>query len=318
MSDVFEDMDEGSEAPPKAAPESSVYDLPMVASPGSRDLRTADLAGVETMTTAKKLWLMHPYALLMAFGAMWVTLPINAALATMMMIGLTLYSVTMAAATRSSRSTALSRARKETLLAPSSALKAGLGIFGAMGLAATAASFAGGALFEFFVLNGTWGALSLFAVYQASKSDAQTGWMTGASAMAVPCTFFGIMVAIRAVQIWPFWSLTLWPVLMVPLLCMGAIWQSWNYLSTRGRDRTASSLKALAFASLATIFYLPATSFFWSFSIFEALIHLGLPIAAFAIPLWMNRERVRQVSAASQPEYLEGQSYSPKADVPVG
>ena len=255
----------------------------------TRDLLPSELTGTEKMGLAKKLWLMHPFALLIGIGV----LSSQTVMSSVVITGLLLWTALMMGA-KTFKQITVGPAANE-VVAPSTAVKAGMGIFGMMGLASIGALMTGITNLDFFVLNGAWGVLSLLAVYQASKSDAQTGWMTGASAMAVPCTFFGMAVALRAME---FSAGILLPVKLVPILCLAAVYQTWQYLSKTGRNRTKASLKALGLASLATVCYLPATTYFWGFSIFEAIVHLGLPVGAFAIPLLMSRNRLKMIGPA--------------------
>jgi hypothetical protein len=256
---------------------------------GSTEL---DLAGAERLNGLDKLWLLHPYGLALAAGCGWFLGswgPIVLTAVLVWMLGMS--------GSRKGRGKELARARERegrSLLPPSSALRAGFGVFGVMGLAALAALLGGAPGLHFYLLNGLWAGLTAVAVYRASRTDAQTGWMTGATSMAVPCTFFGIPLAVLP-------GLP-WPIRLLPILCAASVWATWSYLSGRGTSRTKAALNALVTASVASVCYLSASTAIWGLSLFEASVHLGVPLLSFGIPYWVARERMRLLPGPSGEE----------------
>ncbi|MBI4863566.1 MAG: hypothetical protein HY815_25405 [Candidatus Riflebacteria bacterium] len=239
----------------------------------ARDADAAvDLPGTERLGGLAKLWLLHPYALLAIAGYMSLMAPGP--------FLVTAVFAWVAFVVGSGFGRGRKRDGSSPLLAPSAGLKGGFRALGFTVLAAVASSFLallGLPNVAFYVLNGAWVVLTAAAVHQASRTDAQTGWMVGATSMAAACAFFGIPLAlIPGVP---------WPMKLIPFLCAGSAWQTWNYLSSRGAERTRSALKALSAASLATLCYLSFSALVMGFSLFEATCHFSIVAASFLIPL---------------------------------
>lgn len=245
--------------------------------------RDVDLAGAEQISLAGKLGVLHPYMLLLATGMM-TTLP--------MPITIALFAWVALVAGRSRRkSKALSRVREQALDTPSNSVRKG---FGAIGWACLLALLAGGlgeSWASFVVLNGAWAALTLNAVRSGSKTDAQTGWMAGATSMTAAALFFGVPLAFVAGI--PF------VVKLTPIWAGLSLWQSWKFMGARGTERSRAAMNAAASAAVATLCFLPATAALIGFSAFEAACHFAVAFGSVLLPIWSMREKLR-------PELSEG------------
>jgi hypothetical protein len=242
------------------------------------------LPGTERLDGLDKLWLLHPHALLAIAGCLAVfsvDSPFFLASVFLWMI----FSVGW----RPGDNRSVAERVNDRLSPPSSALRGGFRAIGLAALAATVTGMLGPPGLAFYVLNASWVLLTAMAVSRGSRTDPQTGWMAGATSMAAACTFFGLPLAlIPGIP---------WPVAILPFMSAGAAWQTWNYLSSRGRKRTRSAMKAVGFASLATILYLPA-AVLTGFSLFEVMCHFSVVAASVLIPF---KECLGRMSLPSAP-----------------
>jgi len=272
------------------------------AAPVSCRTEEDSLPGTERLSSFEKFWFLHPHLLLGLAGYLAVFMVESPFLPSAVF----LWTV-LAMGSWFGKGTARRGVQESPLSPPSEGLKSGYRAIGFATLAATLAGLLGPQGLAFYVLNGSWLLFSMAAVIRASRTDAQTGWMTGATSMGAACTFFGLPLAF--VPGMP------WPVTVLPLLSAGVTWQSWKFLSNRGQKRTTSALKALALASLATVFYLPS-AVLTGFSFFEAACHLSVVIASVLIPLGACLDRFCLPSAASVDCLPVGAGDAPRDDRP--
>jgi hypothetical protein len=253
-------------------------DFPVAYPSTSREL---DLAGAEKLSTAGKLGMMHPFALLAVMGMIPITgfWPFMALFAWVAVVagwcGLTAVKTT----------------DDKAMVAPSGAMRKG---FAALGTACVLALLAGGlgeTPLSFMVLNGMWAALTMAAVRSGTKTDAQSGWMAGATSQTAAALFFGVPLAFLVPGI-PF------TVYLTPFFSAGALWYSWKFMSSRGTDRSRAALNAAAMSALGTLAFLPATAALIGFSGFEAACHFTVALGSLLLPIWSMRNRMRPALGA--------------------
>jgi hypothetical protein len=272
----------GKDLPARPAP-APQYDIAPLGG-GSRDL---DLSGAEQLSTVGKMGVLHPHILLGMMAILAPAAPHAASFAVFTWIVLNAM-----AGKRGSK--ALSRVRDRSLDTPSTAVRKG---FGALATACLLALICGGlgeAPLSFAVLNGAWAGLTLAAVRSGSKTDAQTGWMAGATSMTAAALFFGVPLAFYCYNAVP------WVVLLTPFLAAGSLWQSWKFMGGRGTGRSRAALNATILSGLATLAFLPATAALIGFSAFEAMCHFSVAFGSIMLPIWTMRDRLKPAIGAGE------------------
>lgn len=264
----------GSDLPAKPAP-APQYDVSPLAG-GSRDL---DLAGAEQLSTAGKVGVLHPHILLGLIAYYFPAAPLPATFALFVWVMLN------GLARGKGRSKALSRVRDRSLDTPSTGVRKGFAALSGACLLALLAGGLGETALSFAVLNGMWAALTLGAVYSGSKTDAQTGWMAGATSMTAAALFFGVPLA--------FYAGIPFVVKLTPLFVAISLWQSWKFMGARGQARSRAALNAAVSAGIATLCFLPATAALLGFSVGEALCHFSVAFGSVMLPIWTMKDRLR-------------------------
>ena len=264
---------------PKPRPVDS-GDLPAPMGSSSREL---DLSGAENLSIAGKLGMMHPFLLLLALGVSSVS-----SWGAMMM----LFTWVAVVGGTMGGSKAVARRASDTsgMLAPSGAISRG---FGAIGLACIAALLAGGlgeTELSFYVLNGLWAAFTALAVKSASKTDAQSGWIAGASSQTAAALFFGVPLLVSPLIPWAGLGLV---VKSTVLFSMASLYQTWKFMGSRGTNRSRAALNAAGAAAIGTLAFLPATAMILKFSLFEVACHLTVSLGTLMIPIWSMRDKLR-------------------------
>lgn len=263
----------GSDLPAKPAP-APRYDISPLAG-GSRDL---DLAGAEQLSTAGKIGVLHPHILLGLIAYYFPAAPAPATFALFAWVMLNGLS-------RKKRSKALSRVHDRSLDTPSTGVRKGFAALGGACLLALLCGGLGETALSFNVLNSMWALLTLAAVHSGSKTDAQTGWMAGATSMTAAALFFGVPLA--------FFAGIPFVVKLTPLFVLLSLWQSWKFMGTRGQARSRAALNAAASAGIATLCFLPATAALLGFSPLEALCHFSVAFGSVLLPIWSMKDRLR-------------------------
>lgn len=280
-----------------AEPDTPKFDAPVTLGSSSRDL---DLSGAENLSVAGKLGMMHPFILLAAMGMFQSvsTAVLFAAFGWVALVG-GLIGGSKAVSKRKSRDT--------RLMAPSGAMSKG---FAAVGLACLVAIISGGlgdTPLSFMVLNGLWAAFTMVAVRSATKTDAQSGWVAGATSQTAAALFFGVPLA--AYLSLPVWAYTVYA---TPFLSAISLYYSWKFMGTRGTQRSRNALNAAGSAALATLAFLPATAALIGFSAFEALCHFTVAFGSLLLPIWTMRDKLRPALTANS-----GSDALPAADRPA-
>jgi hypothetical protein len=247
-----------------------------------------DLAGAESLSGLSRLWLFHPFALLVMVGL----LPVAPSAVFIALFG---WLVCHSSPPDGKGVARGASGRDYPLETPSAGIRKG---FAAIGLASVLALAAGGLgtnLLSFGILNGAWAVLTAFAVRSGARTDAQTGWLAGATSMTAAGAFFGIPLALI-----PGMPL---PVKLIPLFLATSLWQLWRATSLRGQARSRAALGAAVTGALATVCYLPGS--FLQFNMtwaYEVLCHSLTLGSSLFIPLMIARESARaSLPAASTP-----------------
>ena len=264
-------------------PEKPKFDAPMITGSSSREL---DLAGAENLSVAGKMGMMHPFVLLAAMGMMqsapWAAL-----------VALFGWVAVVGGLMGGSKSLTTS-ARASKLDSPSGAMSKGFAAIGGACLAALVCGGLGDTPTSFMVLNGLWAALTMVAVKSATKTDAQSGWIAGATSQTAAALFFGVPLALIPGLTIPF------VVKLTPFLSGISLFYSWKTMSARGTQRSRYALNAAGAAALATLAFLPATAALIGFSPFEALCHFTVSMGSLALPIWTMRNKMRAALPAAE------------------
>lgn len=265
-----------------ASPEKPRFDAPITSGPSSRDL---DLAGAENLSVGGKMGMMHPFVLLAAMGLM-QSAPAAALFA---LFGWVAIVGGMMGGSKAVSKVADSGSRLD---APSGAMSKGFAAIGAACLAALVAGGLGDTPASFMVLNGLWAALTVVAVKSANKTDAQSGWIAGATSQTAAALFFGVPLTL--IPGLPIPSV----VYLTPILSAISLYNTWKTMSTRGTERSRYALNAAGAAALGTLAFLPATAALIGFSPFEAVCHLIVSMGTLMLPIWSMRDKFRPALTA--------------------
>ena len=270
------EQDDDPVDPPKPKP--PAYDpseLPVSLGSSSRDL---DLSGAERLSTGGKFGMMHPFALLAVVGFSTVS-------SWGAMMALFLWVTFIGGMMGGSKAVAKRSDEGGKLISPSGAMSRGFMALGAACVAALVAGGLGETALSFYVLNGLWAGLTMLAVRSASKTDAQSGWIAGATSQTAAALFFGV----------PLFTNPLVPLVvkLTPLFSLASLWYSWKFMGARGTNRSRAALNAAGAAALGTLAFLPATAALLGFSAFEAMCHFTVSMGTLMIPIWAMRDKIR-------------------------
>lgn len=274
----MQDSDSGVGAPGEPS-------VPMnLSSSSSRDV---DLPGTEKLGAMGKLGMLHPMALLLALGVITTTTmtPLWALFAWVAVVGGLMGG-------SSSKAVARRSTDEGKLISPTGAMSRGYLALGGACIAAMLAGGLGETAFSFYVLNGLWAAFTMWAVRGATKTDAQSGWIAGATSQTAAALFFGVPLMLHpGVH---------WVVRLTPLFSAVSLWQTWKFMGSRGTARSRAALNAAGASALGTLAFLPATaSLLGTFSLFEAMCHLTVSMGSLMLPIWAMKDRIRPALAES-------------------
>lgn len=253
--------------------------LTNLTSTGSREV---DLPGAENLGTVGKMGMMHPFAILLAMGMM-QTAPWAA------MLALFSWVAVVGGLMGGSKSVTTTESKLD---APSGAMSKGFAAIGTACLLALISGGLGDTPLSFYVLNGLWASLTMVAVRSANKTDAQSGWIAGATSQTAAALFFGVPLAFASGL----------PIPMIvkatPILSAISLYYSWKTMSARGTERSRYALNSAGAAALATLAFLPATAAIIGFSAFEAACHLTVSMGSLLLPIWSMRNKLRPALTA--------------------
>lgn len=281
-----QDSDPG-ETDPTAEPEKPKFEAPMTMGSTSREL---DLSGAESLTIAGKLGMMHPFVLLFALGMMQ---SVSAAV----LFAAFGWVAVVGGMMGGSKAVSRRKSRDGRLVAPTGAMSKGFMALGAACLAAIISGGLGDTPTSFMILNGLWAALTMVAVKSATRTDAQSGWVAGATSQTAAALFFGVPLA--AYISLPAWAYTVYA---TPFLSAISLYYSWRFMGTRGTARSRNALNAAGAAALGTLAFLPATAALIGFSGFEAACHFTVAFGSLLLPIWTMRDKLRPALSSSGPD----------------
>jgi hypothetical protein len=274
-------VDSGQTQPPAMTEEHCLV-------PRSTHHDPSDLVGVDPNHRVLKLRPMVPYLFLAGIMLNSPALMLGA-LAVSICAGL------MARATGHSRALAPHQTDGgRELLSPAGAVRKGFGAVGFACLSIYALYMVGFPPYLVYppsLFRGIWAFWTWRAVRSASRTDAQSGWMAGATSLTAFSMFwwakFGFYLGIVA------------PICQVaiPTLGVAAAWQTWRFLSTRGVERSRAALKASVLGAAAALLFAPIGA-----PSFLPTVGLAAAVSLF-LPAWMSRHRL-QIGQESQPPAL--------------